>query len=134
MPNLVVTDLMEMRISILISILTWISQKNLRLGSPYWKIFKIRNTNLQFWNPAHGWQKNKKKNKKKKKKKRNTGNCKALCVSRNRKKTRNLLMPGNFDNQLFYVQFNFYPLVWIFSFVKSLKRIEIYRKENFNFY
>ena len=47
-----------------------------------WEIFKISNTNLQSRSPRYGWQK-----KKEKKKKKNTGNCKALCVSSKRNKT-----------------------------------------------
>ena len=41
---------------------------------PYWEILKIRNTDLQFTSPGHGWQKNKKK--------KNTGNSKTLNVLR----------------------------------------------------
>ena len=49
------------------------------LSSPYWEIFRIRNTNLQFRSNRHGWQKNEKK--------KNKGNCKALCCLRKRKNT-----------------------------------------------
>ena len=42
------------------------------------RFFKIRNTALQFRSPRYGWQKNEKK--------KNTGNCKAFCVLRKRKK------------------------------------------------
>ena len=31
------------------------------LDPPYWKIFKIRSTDLQFRNPGYGWQKNNKR-------------------------------------------------------------------------
>ena len=41
------------------------------------RYFKIRNTDLQSCSSGYGWQKNEKKE--------NTGNCKALCVSRKRK-------------------------------------------------
>ena len=44
------------------------------------EIFKIRNTDLQFQSPGYGWQKNEKK----KDEKKNTGNCKALRISRKR--------------------------------------------------
>ena len=75
--NLVVTGLMKMEISLLISDLTWTPWKKLahRIGSPYWEVFKIRNTDLQFRSPGHVWQKNEKES---------TGNCKALYVSRKR--------------------------------------------------
>ena len=58
----------------MISILTWISWKNLnhRLNLSYCKIFKIRNTNLQFRSPGYGRQRNKKK--------KNTGEFKAFCL------------------------------------------------------
>ena len=54
-----------------------------RLGLPYWEIFKIRNTDFQFWNAKHDWTQNEKK---KEKKKKNTSSCKALDVSRKRSK------------------------------------------------
>ena len=56
------------------------------LSARYWKIFKTRNTDLQIQSPGHGWQKSKKKEKKK-----NTGICKALCVSRKRRKQKYLI-------------------------------------------
>ena len=59
--------LMEMEISVLISRLTWIPWKKLThcLDPPYWGIFKVRNTDLQFWSPGKGEQKN-------------SANCKAI--------------------------------------------------------
>ena len=54
---------------------------------PYSKIFRIRNTNLQFRNPGYGWQKNEKKEEKK-----NTGNVEVLCVTRRRKNLNFLLL------------------------------------------
>ena len=76
LPNLVVIGLIEMEISILISIFAWRTWKNLAycLDPPYSEIFKIGNTDLQFRSPLYDSQKNEKK--------KNTGNCKALCVSR----------------------------------------------------
>ena len=43
------------------------------------EMYKIKKTDLQFWNPGCDWQKNKKKEK-------NIGNCKALWVLRKYKK------------------------------------------------
>ena len=63
-PNLVVRGLMEIAISILILVLTWIRWK---------KFFQIRNTDLQFRSSGDGWQKNEKK------KENSTGNCKAFA-------------------------------------------------------
>ena len=60
--NLMVIDFLEMEIPILISIFTWKSWTH-RLGPPYWEIFKIWNTDLQFQSPGHGWQKNEKETK-----------------------------------------------------------------------
>ena len=82
--NLVVISLIEMDTSILISILRKVPWKKLKL--PLWpaklRVFKISNTNLQFRSPGYSWHKTEKKEKKYK----NTGNIKALCVSRKRKK------------------------------------------------
>ena len=54
-----IIGLVEMEISILISILTWIPRKNWthHLDPPYGDIFKIWKTDLQFWSPGPGWQK-----------------------------------------------------------------------------
>ena len=71
-----VIEFTEMEISVLISILTWISH---RFHSQCWEIFKISNNDLQLRSPGYGWQKNERKEK-------NTGNCKALNVSHKRKK------------------------------------------------
>ena len=62
LPNLIVTGLIEMEISILILIITWISWKNWThcLDPPYCEIFKIRNDELQFQSPGYDWEKNKK--------------------------------------------------------------------------
>ena len=43
------------------------------------EMYKIKKTDLQFWNPGYDWQKNKKKEK-------NIGNYKALWVLRKYKK------------------------------------------------
>ena len=56
----------------------------------YIEIIKIRNTNLQFQRPGHGWQKNNKKN---------TNKCKALCVSRKSNQLATKLFPKPTDRQ-----------------------------------
>ena len=77
--NLVTIDLIEMEISILISNLTWTSWKKLNSQSRS-AIFKITDTDLQFQSPGYDWQENK-----------NTGNCKAFCVSSKRENVLNLV-------------------------------------------
>ena len=83
LPSLVILGLVEIEISILIPVLTWIPWENLNspLRSAICNIFNIRNNDLQS-KVSYGWPNTEKKEKKKK----NTGTCKALCVSRKRKK------------------------------------------------
>ena len=66
---------MEMQISILIPILTWIPQKKLNSPPQTITLRDFQNQEYHFTSPGHGWQKNKKNN---------IGNCKASCVSRKR--------------------------------------------------
>ena len=75
--NLVIIDLIEMKISILRSILTWILLKKLSSlsRSAIWRDFKIRKSDLKFRSLRYGWQKNEKKEK------NNRGNYKVFCVS-----------------------------------------------------
>ena len=75
-----IISLIEIEISIPISVLTWIPWKKLSspLDPPYCEIFKIRNTDLEFGSPRYVWHKHKNK--------KNTSNCKALCLSRKCKK------------------------------------------------
>ena len=77
LPNLVIVGFIEIEILILISKPTWIPWKKLKSlpDPPYYKIFKIKNGNLQFLSLGYRWQKREKKN---------TSNCKAFCVSRKR--------------------------------------------------
>ena len=71
LPTLLVVGLMEIDISVLISILTWIPQKSWThgLNPPYWEIFKIRNTNIQ-----------------ERLNEKNLNSCKAICFTSKRKK------------------------------------------------
>ena len=69
--------LIEIEISILTLILTRIPWIIHRLDPPCCKVFKTRNSNLQLQNPGYGRQKNNNK-------KKNTGECKAFCVSHKR--------------------------------------------------
>ena len=59
LPNLVIIGHIEMEISILNSILTWIPWNKLNSppSRPYCNIFKIRNTYLEILSPRTGWQK-----------------------------------------------------------------------------
>ena len=59
LPNLVIIGHIEMEISILNSILTWIPWNKLNSppSPPYCNIFKIRNTYLEILSPRTGWQK-----------------------------------------------------------------------------
>ena len=63
LPNLMTVGLIEMKISILVPILTWIPWKKLYCNPPYCNIFKIQNTDFQFRSPGYSWQKNNNKKK-----------------------------------------------------------------------
>ena len=55
-----------------------LEKAELTTSVPHNEIFKVKNTDLQFRNPRHGWQKNEKK--------KNTGSCKAFFFSRKHQK------------------------------------------------